>query len=48
MYPDEKLDGVLFETSYSEKSNKESVLGAMREHAQAAFAFLPGECLHGM
>ena len=25
------LDGVLFETSYSEKNNEESVLGAMRE-----------------
>ena len=48
MYPDEILDGVLFEKSYSEKNNKESVLGPMREPAQAAFALLPGECLNAM
>ena len=46
----EMLDGVLFETFYSEKNNKESVLtaAAMREPAQPAFALLLGECLHAM
>ena len=48
MYPDEMLDGVLFEMPYSERNNKDSSLGAMREPAQAAFALLLGECLHAM
>ena len=46
LYADEKFDGVLFETSSSEKNGKASVLGRMREVAQAAFALLLGECLH--
>ena len=48
MYPDGMLDGMLFETSYSKGNNEESVLGAMREQAQAAFALLLGKCLHAM
>ena len=42
------LDGVLFETSYSEKNNEKSVLGAMRKQAQTAVALLVGACLDAM
>ena len=48
MYPDEMLDWLLFETSYSKKNNEESVLGTVREQAQVPFALLLGECLHAM
>ena len=47
-YPDEVLDGVLFETSYSEENKEESVLGAIREPAQVAFALLLGECFYAI
>ena len=43
LYADEKLDGVLFKTCYSEKNGEESVLGAIREQAPVAFALLLGE-----
>ena len=44
LYADEKFDGVLFETNFSEKS----VLGQMIEPAQTAFVLLHGECLHAI
>ena len=39
------LEGVLFETADSEKNKEESVLGAMNDPAQAAFALLLGETI---
>ena len=48
LYADEKFDGVLFETSSSEKKGEVSVLGQLREPAQAALALLLGECLHAI
>ena len=46
MYPDEKMDGVLYKTCYSENNREESVLGAIRELAQVTFALLLHGCFH--
>ena len=48
LYADKKFDGVLFKLSTSEMNSKGSVLGQLREQAQAAFALFLCECLHAI
>ena len=48
LYPDGKLDGLLFETCYSEKYGEKSAFGTIKEPAQVSFALLLGESFHGI